>query len=122
VRRAKTQVEFVDRVRAMDKGELVVNAEMAVSMEMNFGADILRRTLYRLGIPETHFAQPYYKSLEFVRAMRNDIAHGNRRERIEAKEFEAHRRKCEEFMDELARIVTSAIGSERFRKVSENGF
>jgi HEPN superfamily protein len=121
MRRAKAQVAFVEQVRTLNEGELVVNAETAVSMEMNFGADVLRRTLYRLGIPETDVGRSYYRSLEFVRTMRNDIAHGSRRERIPAQQFEEHQRQCEEFMNELVRLVTSAIRSELFRKLPSSG-
>lgn len=115
-KRALVQVEFVQKLRDMGEKPLSINVESAVSMEMNFGSDVLRRTLYRLGIPEEEVARTYYNSLEFVRKMRNDIAHGSRRERIPPGEFEAHQRKCEAFMGELVRLITMAIGSEWFRK------
>ncbi|MFG3600276.1 MAE_28990/MAE_18760 family HEPN-like nuclease [Micromonospora chersina] len=116
MRRAKLQVDFVERMRELGSGVLFVDVDSAVSMEMNFGADVLRRTLYRLGIPEAEVNRAYYNSLEFVRKMRNDIAHGSRKERIAPGEFEAHQRKCEEFMNELVRLVAAAIRSGWYRK------
>ncbi|GLZ31410.1 hypothetical protein Lesp02_35980 [Lentzea sp. NBRC 105346] len=117
-RRAKTQVEFVEKLRRLNEGPLVIDASSAVSMEMNFGRDVLRRTLFRLGIPEDAVSKEYYNSLEFVRTMRNDIAHGTRKNRIEPGLFEAHRAKCEAFMNDLARVITSAVTNEWFRCAS----
>jgi len=114
-RRAKNQVGFVQKLRVLDNGPLFIDAEVAVSMEMNFGQDVLRRTLFMLGIPEAEVDKNYYESLEFVRRGRNDIAHGGRRERIEPGAFEAHQRKCEQFMNDLARLITLAVTREWFR-------
>jgi hypothetical protein len=118
MRRAKVQVDFVEKLRMLGSDVLAIDTDSAVSMEMNFGSDVLRRTLYRLGIPEDAVNRTYYSSLEFVRKMRNDIAHGSRKERIPPGEFEAHQRKCEDFMKELVRLITLAIRSGWYRKES----
>lgn len=115
MRRARSQVDFVEKLRRLNHEPLVLDVDSSVSMEMNFGADVFRRTLYRLGIPETQVHKTYYTSLEFIRRMRNDVAHGMRKERIEPGEFEAHQRKGEEFMSELTRLVTTAVNSEMYR-------
>jgi hypothetical protein len=114
-RRARSQVSFIQRFRQLSQGILSIDPDAAVSMEMNFGTDVLRRTLYRLGIPETEVSKSYYQSLEFVRRARNDIAHGSRRERIPPGLFEAHRSKCEQFMKDLARLITTAAVHEWYR-------
>jgi hypothetical protein len=115
MRRARLQVNFVDKIRTMSERTLFVDVDSSVEMEMNFGSDVFRRTLYRLGIPETELHMTYYSSLEFIRRLRNDIAHGMRKERIAAGEFEAHQRKGEEFMDELVRLITSAVSAEMYK-------
>ena len=114
-RRANMQFRFVQRVRKLGSEEVVIDADHAVSMEMNFGADVLRRTLFMLGIPESEVDRSYFSSLEFVRRARNDIAHGARRERIEAGLFEAHQKKCEQFMSDLSRLIGSAVRHEWYR-------
>lgn len=114
-RRARNQVNFVERVLHLSAGTLAIDADKAISMEMNFGSDVLRRTLYMLGIPASEVDRNYYASLEFVRRARNDVAHGSRRERIEAGLFEAHRIKCEQFMNELVRLISAAVREEWFR-------
>lgn len=114
-RRAHNQVYFVERLLQLSRGIITIDVEKAVSMEMNFGSDVLRRTLFMLGIPASAVDNSYYSSLEFVRRARNDIAHGSRRERIEPGLFEAHRLKCEQFMSELARLISSALIGEWFK-------
>lgn len=114
-RRARNQVKFVEKVRTLHDGICSIEVDSAVSMEMNFGSDVLRRTLYRLGIPESEVDRAYYSSLEFVRKMRNDIAHGSRKERIQPSEFEAHQRKCEQFMKELVRLISAAVAGKWYR-------
>ncbi|UUV35789.1 MAE_28990/MAE_18760 family HEPN-like nuclease [Amycolatopsis roodepoortensis] len=116
-RRARQQVEFIEKMRDAYRSPVNIDADAAVSMEMNFGSDVLRRTLYRLAIPDDKVDKSYYSSLEFVRNARNDIAHGSRKERIAAGLFEAHRKKCENFMNDLARLITSAVREEWFRVV-----
>ncbi|MGW4292780.1 MAE_28990/MAE_18760 family HEPN-like nuclease [Micromonospora chersina] len=114
-RRAKKQVEFVERIRTLHMSAVTIDPEAAISMEMNFGSDVLRRTLFRLGIPESEVSRSYFKSIEFVRNTRNDIAHGNRKERIPPGLFQAHQRTCEQFMQDLARLITTAVAREYFK-------
>jgi hypothetical protein len=118
LRRAKLQVSFVQKVRDLIEQVMLIDAESAVSLEMNFGSEVLRRTLYRLGMPDGAVNRSHYNSLEFVRVTRNDISHGSRKERIEAGLFEAHRRKCEEFMNDLSRLITRAVDEEWYRVVA----
>ncbi|WP_147457437.1 MAE_28990/MAE_18760 family HEPN-like nuclease [Micromonospora sp. CV4] len=117
-RRAVRQVDFIQKIRALNETPVTIDPQAAASMEMNFGTDVLRRTLYRLGIPESEVSRSYFHSLEFVRRTRNDIAHGSRRSRIDVRLFDRHRRKCEQFMDDLARLITSAVSREWFRPVA----
>lgn len=114
-RRARKQVEFVQKLLAVGKGPLIIKSDEAVAMEMNFGVDVLRRTLFRLGVSEDEINRSHYTSLEFIRNARNDIGHGSRRERIPPRMFEAHRAKCEQFMTDLARLVTTAVTQQWYR-------
>lgn len=108
MRRARNQYLFVTRLRELAQSVYSPDPDMVVSMEMNFGADVFRRTLFQLGIPETEVHRSHYLALEFVRNMRNDIGHGSRQGNIPPSLFDAHRRKCEAFMSELTRLVTDA--------------
>jgi hypothetical protein len=114
-RRARKQVEFVRKLVAAGKSPLSIDSDAAVSMEMNFGTDVLRRTLYRLGLAEDSVNNSYFNSLEFIRNARNDIGHGSRRERISPRMFEAHRARCEQFMNDIVRLITTAVTEKWYR-------
>ena len=113
--RARRQIAFVRKLQELSIGPISIAAEVAVSMEMNLGRDVLKRALVSLGIPVERVTRDQYSSIEFVKTVRNDIAHGSRKERIPEGMFLAHLRKCEEFMGELARILTQAASEEWFR-------
>lgn len=114
-RRARNQVAFVEKMHVISDTPVTLVAEVAASMEMNLGRDVLRRCLYMLAIPTSQVSAPQYSAIEFVKNARNDIAHGSRKERISAGMFEAHRNKCEQFMKDLVRLITVAASSEWFR-------
>lgn len=113
--RARHQTAFVQRIQELSKGSLSIAAEVAVSMEMNLGSDVLKRSLVALGIPVTRVARDQYTSIDFVKRVRNDIAHGSRKENIPKGMFDAHLKKCETFMGDLARVLTQAVAEEWYR-------
>lgn len=117
-KRAKGHVAFLDRLKTLTASPVEIAAEVAVSMEMNLSPDVLRRNLYMLGIPEDRVSRGQYNAIEFVKNTRNDIAHGSRTEVIPPGLFDAHRKKCEQFMGDLSRIITRAATEEWFRSAT----
>ena len=111
-RRAKNQVAFVQRIQDVSNSHIALVAEVAASMEMNLGRDVLRRCLYMLAIPSSQVNNQQFNAIEFVKNTRNDIAHGSRREVISPRMFKVHREKCEQFMSDLIRLVTMAVSNE----------
>ncbi|GGN41210.1 hypothetical protein GCM10012285_20200 [Streptomyces kronopolitis] len=116
--RARHQISFVKRIQELSDGPVSIAAEVAVSMEMNLGSDVLKRSLVSLGIPVDRVAKEQYSSIEFVKRVRNDIAHGSRKEKISGGMFSVHMKKCEEFMNGLSRVLTQALSEEWFRLAS----
>ncbi|MFF2538558.1 MAE_28990/MAE_18760 family HEPN-like nuclease [Streptomyces cyaneofuscatus] len=116
--RARHQITFVKRIQELSAGPVSIAAEAAVSMEMNLGSDVLRRALVSLGIPVDQVENEQYSSIEFVKRVRNDIAHGSRKEKISGGMFSVHMKKCEEFMNGLSRVLTQALSEEWFRPAS----
>lgn len=114
LRRARKQVAFLERLRGLNTATDLKVPEDAVSMEMNVGADIIKRTVFLLGMPEQTFDSRQLSSVEFVKNARNDIAHGSRRDRIPARMFDAHRVQCERFMADLSRTIARAVVEEWF--------
>jgi RiboL-PSP-HEPN len=107
-RRAKRETTFVEEVRSRESGPLVLEEEAVVSLEMNLGADVLKRALYRLGIPTEKVENADYMALEFIRRKRNDVAHGAGGVQIHTSEFRAHREKGERLMRQLKSLVFRA--------------
>ncbi|MFE2452095.1 MAE_28990/MAE_18760 family HEPN-like nuclease [[Kitasatospora] papulosa] len=112
--RARHQVAFVQRLQELSDGPISIAAEVAVSMEMNLGSDVLKKCLVALGISVDKVRRDQYAAIDFVKNVRNDIAHGGRKEKIPGGLFSAHLKKCEEFMNELARVLTKAVSEEWF--------
>jgi len=115
-RRAQREVQFVHRVRDFERSAIRIDADEAVSMEMNLGSDVLKRSFYALCVAESGLDSTYYRTLEFIRKTRNDVAHGSRTQRIPPGLFEAHRKKSELFMGELQRLMTRAVREEWYLK------
>jgi len=116
LRRAKRQVALIEKLLIGAREPIVIPVEDAISLEMNLGADVLKRNLYLLGIPESSLGGATYGTLEFIRRNRHDIAHGGRRERIEPRLFEAHWRRAEEYMSELIRLLSRALREGWYRR------
>lgn len=114
LRKARKQVAFLERLRTLGASDGLTIPDEAVSMEMNIGADVLKRTIFLLGMPEHTFNAAQLSSVEFVKNARNDIAHGSRRDRISPRMFDSHRSQCERFMADLSRIISTATSEEWF--------
>ena len=115
LRRVKRQVALIDRFRAASSGCVPLTPSEVVSLEMNLGSEVLKKNLYLLGIPLESFPASTYSALEFFRRTRNDVGHGGRRENIQPGLFEAHWRKCEQYMGDLVRLLTQAVREEWYR-------
>ncbi|MET9255788.1 MAE_28990/MAE_18760 family HEPN-like nuclease [Streptomyces sp. NPDC003717] len=118
-RRARNHVSFLQRLQELTAGHLEISSDTAISMEMNMGRDVLRRCLYMLAIPIDEVSRAQYSSIEFVKNARNDVAHGSRKERISSGMFKSHAIKCEQFMKDLTRIITSAMSRQLFLAESD---
>lgn len=114
-RRAERQVSFVKKILGGLDGSVNIDPDAAVSLEMNLGADVLRKNLKLVGIPHEEVEQGAFSAIEFIRRVRNDIAHGGRKERIEPGQFEAHSRRAEQFMNDLVRTMSRALGQRWYR-------
>ncbi|MEU2683633.1 MAE_28990/MAE_18760 family HEPN-like nuclease [Streptomyces hygroscopicus] len=113
--RARQQVAFVRKLQELAEGPVSIAAEVAASMEMNLGSDVLKRALVNLAIPVDKVANDQYSSIEFVKRVRNDIAHGSRKEKIPEGMFSEHLKRCERFMSGLSRVLTQALSEQWFR-------
>lgn len=115
LRRARRQSAFVDKLRLAEREAVLINAEEAVSLEMNLGADVLRRNLFVLAVPEEELEHWVYGALEFFRKNRNDISHGVRTEKIPPSLFRDHYEKFERYMGGLGMLLYRAVREGWYR-------
>lgn len=118
MRRARREVDFVDKLFSLIESHVVLNVDEVVSLDMNLSADVLKRCLFRLGIDPERISSSQYAGLEFVRRMRNSVAHGGRTRPVPKAEFDAHVSKTNDLMEDLVRLVHQACKWGWFRRVA----
>lgn len=115
-RRAQADTQFLESVVAAMEQEVDLDVDSVVDLESNLSKDILKRVLYRVGIDPDRLDDSFYSSLEWVRLRRNKVAHGNSIAPIDPAEFEAHRTKTVELMNETMRLIYHASRMGLFRR------
>ncbi|MDR6410739.1 MAE_28990/MAE_18760 family HEPN-like nuclease [Paraburkholderia terricola] len=87
--------------------------DKVTSTEANLGRDVLRKILYRLGLPHQDF-EDIEPDLERLRLLRNNIAHGDAKQGIAKEDYEKLRDCTLRIMRELMLRVTHALASKQF--------
>lgn len=118
LRRARRETDFVEKLFTLASGAVTLDVDQVVSLDMNLSADVLKRCLYRLGIDPTSVTDAKYASLEFIRRMRNSVAHGGRTRPVPQSEFDAHVLSTNELMEELLRLIHQACKWGWFRQAA----
>ncbi len=104
--------EFVERAFEIMARKVVI-PEDAVDMESNLNPIVLRKNLYRLGLPHDQFAS-IEPNIHQLLNLRNKIAHGETRQGISAKLYEQLRDSSFHVMNEIASGVTQAFEEKWF--------
>lgn len=99
--------EFVAGLDGLLSRTVLVPAD-AVDTESNLSSRVLRRNLYKLGLPAEAF-EGYEPDLDELVHRRNNIAHGVQVNPVAADLYDRLRRSTFGFMDELALLVVGAI-------------
>lgn len=109
--------EFVER--AFDFAERLVNMpDHVVNTESNLNPVILRKNLYRLGLPHDLF-DGFDLQVHRLLGYRNQIAHGELQSGIVHKTYEELRGATFTIMDEVAREIMGALQEGRYRRQTE---
>ncbi|MFM0329207.1 MAE_28990/MAE_18760 family HEPN-like nuclease [Paraburkholderia strydomiana] len=87
--------------------------DKVTSTEANLGRDVLRKILYRLGLPHEDF-EDIEPDLERLRNLRNNIAHGDAKQGISKEDYEKLRDSTFRIMRDLMLRVTHALLSKQF--------
>jgi hypothetical protein len=87
--------------------------ETVVNTEDNLGATVLRRNLFRLGLP-VNLLQHHEPNLDELKNRRNNIAHGSDDSLVRDVDYERLRRSAFELMDELTLAIVGAVEHQQF--------
>lgn len=87
--------------------------DKVTSTEANLGRDVLRKILYRLGLPHEDF-EDIEPDLERLRILRNSVAHGDAKQGIAKDDYDKLRDSTFRIMRDLMLRVTHALSSKQF--------
>jgi hypothetical protein len=90
-----------------------------VDTESNLKPVVLRKILYRLGLPHDQFSQHEGKIDRLLR-VRNKIAHGESRSGVTSTDYEELRRIVFQIMEEVKRQVLEFLGQGHFRRPAQS--
>ncbi len=104
---------FVEK--AWDFGQRIATVpEEFVDMESNLKPIVLRKNLYRLGLPHDLFDE-LEGSINKLLNYRNNIAHGSKTSGVDEVEYNELLQAVIRIMDELKKTILTAITTEAFR-------
>jgi hypothetical protein len=110
------QREFIAELPHLLSRRLTV-PDTIVNTESNLKSYVVRRNLYRLGLPEDLLGD-YAGELDELANRRHEIAHGADSDPVKDSDYERLRKAVFQAMDELALSVVSAVEQARFQRGS----
>lgn len=87
--------------------------DKVTSTEANLGRDVLRKILFRLGLPHEDF-EDIEPDIERLRILRNNVAHGDSKQGISRDDYERLRNSTFRVMRDLMLRVTHALSAKQF--------
>ncbi len=115
LRKVARMREFIERADNFHAQRVLMKDDV-VDTESNLTPSVLRKSLYRLGLPHDMFDE-YQGKIHRLVNLRNDIAHGSAKEGIEAKSYEELRTAAAEVMTGLSVAITDALIRKQFLRV-----
>lgn len=104
--------EFIENAVAIMERPIVIS-EKVVDAESNLNSSVLRKILYRLGLPHDQFSD-IEPEIEKLLKLRNRIAHGETKEGIDEKLYETLRTSAFTIMNTVIRNISNAFSERQF--------
>jgi len=104
--------EFIERVSDVEKREVNIPDDV-VDTESNLTPIVLRKNLYRLGLPHDQF-DSHESEINKLLGIRNGISHGALKDGIEEKMFEQLKATTASIMTSLSAGVMKALSDEAY--------
>jgi hypothetical protein len=106
--------EFMERSIEFNRLPVTIPDDF-VDTESNLKPVVLRKILYRLGLPHDQFSQ-HEGEIDRLLRVRNKIAHGESRSGIIATNYEELRAIVFQIMEDVKRQVVESLGQGHFRR------
>ena len=106
--------EFIERVADFTIRPVNI-PDHVVDTESNLNPVVLRKNLYRLGLPYDLF-KDFDKHIHQLLGYRNQIAHGERQWGIERRTYESLQDATFAIMDEITREIMKALQEKRYQR------
>ena len=111
--------EFMERSAEFNRLPVTIPDDF-VDTESNLKPVVLRKILYRLGLPHDQFSHHEGKIDRLLR-VRNKIGHGESRSGVTATDYEELRGIVFQIMEDVKRQVMESLGQGHFRRVVGGG-
>ncbi len=108
------EVDFISQISDFYDHPVVI-AEGYVNTENNIGREVLEKMLFQVGL-EYADLKDAYSPLNRLLNVRNDIAHGKRKQGISDEDYGVFLNCCRSVMDTISRRLTNSYGTEKYLK------
>ncbi len=108
------QVEFLARLPDVGATRLDI-PDKVVDPESNLKPDVIRKNLFRLGIPHDMF-QPHEGTVHKLLKKRNNVAHGATRLGVEEEDFNELERAVMDIMEDVVKLLFDWLRTRKYLK------
>lgn len=116
IHRFARQVELISILDEIWKLPVNIPVDEVIDTEANLKPPILRKLLYRLGLPPQAFEENESK-VHLLLNYRNSISHGTAKDGISEKTYQEIQTATMEIMSSLIKILTGALSEAKYLKV-----
>ena len=110
------EVDFVSSIGNFYDHPVLIGEDY-INTENNVGREVLEKMLFQVGLEYTDL-KDVYAPLNRLLNVRNDIAHGKRKQGVEDADYRVFINCCRTIMDTVSRRLTNAFGQEKYLKVN----
>lgn len=93
----------------------VIISEGYINTENNVGREVIEKMLFQVGLEYSDLKETY-SPLNRLLNVRNDIAHGKRKQGITDEDYNIFLTCCRSVMNTISRRLTSSFGAEKYLK------
>ncbi|MBU2065028.1 MAG: hypothetical protein KJ884_06180 [Gammaproteobacteria bacterium] len=106
------EVDFISRISSFYDHPVVIS-DGYVNTENNVGREVIEKMLFQVGLEYTDLRDTY-SPLNRLLNVRNDIAHGKRKQGINDEDYNIFLNCCHSVMDTISRRLTNSFGEEKY--------